>query len=253
MKLKTILCELALAAAATSCMKGSYQTNFTAYCSFESDDMTVYTKDSIKFDMDFTQGNSIFVCGKRNEDKSKFLGGMMLTKLKDSKIEEGHIDGNTKSIYSVAADTAGFMSKGCAIFHDSQSSTTMPEHEMIFAYSKAGTCSLKRMMVANTNYVVNTAKYGNKDLGVRAFNSVEDKLVLKVTSYVNGLESGTTSITLLSYDEKTGLKENKGWRKLDVSKISRFDWLDFKLESTVENFPLYCCIDEMVVNVSIEQ
>ena len=47
MKLKTILCALALAAAATSCMKGSYQTNFTAYCSFESDDMTVYTKDRI--------------------------------------------------------------------------------------------------------------------------------------------------------------------------------------------------------------
>lgn len=253
MKLRTILCALALAAAASSCIKGSYKSNFTAYCSFESDDMTVYTKDSIKFDMDFVQGNSLYVYGKRDEDDSRFLGGFMLTKLKDSKIEEGHITGNFKSVYSVAADTAGYLSRGCAIFHDSKSSLTMPAHEMEFAYSKNGTCGLTRMMVANTNYVVNTAKFGNPSLGVRAFNSPEDKLVLKVTAYRNGLEVTTVSKTLLSYDDRDGLKANIGWRKMDVSKITSFDQLDFSLECNVENFPLYCCIDEMILNVSVEQ
>ena len=253
MKLKTILCALALAAAASSCIKGSYKSEFTAYCSFESNNMKDYTKDSIKFDMDFTQGNALIVYGKRDEGNTTFLGGFMLTKLKDSKIEEGHIEANEKSIYSVAADTAGYLSYGCAIFHDSKSEATMPEHDITFAYSQSGTCSLARMMVANTNYVVNTAKFGNRGLGVRPFNSVEDKLVLKVTAFVNGMETGTISKTLLSYDEKDGLKENIGWRKVDISKISRFDWLDFSLECNVENFPLYCCIDEMVVNVSVEQ
>lgn len=254
MKRKTILLGIAVAAVASSCLNGSYSTEYTALCNFEYSEVeTVYGKDSVFFEGDFYQSSTLGFYGKRSEDKETFKGGFMLTLLKDKTFAEGHVNfsESMKPVYSAAADSAGHQSNGCAIFYDSK--TSMPEKDVQFLMPSSGTCSLTALWVTNTNYVVNAAKFGDTANGVRAFNSADDKLVLTVTAYRNGVKNGTATFTLLSYDERDGVKATVGWQSVDTKNITYFDELDFSLDCNVEGFPLYCCVDDLTVNVSISE
>lgn len=251
MKLTHFLSTVFAVTVLSSCVKGSMSQEFTAYCSFEKYDVAqVFGKDSVFFKSDFAEGglSSIIFYGKRDGDPLKFRGGIMMSLLKDTTYKAGHF--TEKSLYSVASDTTGaFDSKGFAIFYDSKSN--MPEHTVGFAYAKSeytSYCSLLRIMVANTNYMVNLIKFGNGN--IPAFQQ-GDVLTLKIKGIRGGTETSSASFTLAKYDGN-GLSVVTGWKSMDVSKIGTFDYLDFSLESNRSDFPLYCCIDELAASVSIK-
>lgn len=263
MKLKTIICGFAVAVLAASCMKGgSYKADYTDYCSFESGYISEYTKDSLYFKSDFLQSTSwqtLLCCGKRNNamsgeeitDVNDFKGGLMLSMLKDTLVEPGHIDANSfKSRYSTVADTTGAdKSKGFAILHYVQGG--MPDHTIVFIQSAYGSCVPMYMKVCNTNYVVNVMSYGYNENRSGAFQE-GDYLKLVVTAIINDV--ATKSVEKMMGEFKDGkLTYVSGWEKFDLSELGDFDYLDLKMETNNYAVPTDCCIDGLVMNVSISR
>lgn len=246
MKFIKIFGTLALAIAISSCMKGSYQSSYTAYCTFESADTTKEFVNGIFQNSDFWMGDgALRFCGKRNDDGGTFYGGMMAAIRKDFHYEEGY---TPKSLYTVADSTGGAgKSVGFGIFFDNQDPSMMPEHEVVFTCSEMGTCTLTGLSVANTNYVANAVMFGHS--GIAKFQQ-GDYFTFKVTAYLGGKEAGTASIDLARYDEK-GLNVLTKWAAMDLSKISSFDALDFSFVTNRGDLPHYCCIDNLIASIVI--
>lgn len=240
-----IIAGLAIAASVSGCANGSYHSEYTAFCTFEYTDATLYGADSLYYEDNFSQAGTFAFLSKRSDDGSEFLGGFMLSLMKDTVYVKDHF--TERSRYCVASDSTGaYNSTGFAIFYDSKNS--MPEHSVSFLYaSSGGVCSLSRVMVANTNETVNTARFGHGE--VPAFQQ-GDYLKINVTGFLNGEETASASYTLANYDGN-GLNVATGWKQMDIGKIGQFDYLDFSLESNRTDLPLYCCVDEIAAKVSI--
>lgn len=243
---KAIIGAIICALAASSCIKGTYHSSFTAYCTFEAADTSAQNNfiNGVFKANDFYMGDgSLAFCGKRTDD-GEFRGGMMVGIRKDCKVEKGYVP---QSLYTVVDSTGGAgKSIGFGIFMDSK--TAMPDHEVVFTYRAMGTCSLADLYVNNTTYVANAVKFGFS--GIPAF-SQGDYLTLKITGYLNDSATGTATLDLAKYDGN-GLNLVTKWTKIDVSKIGMFDYLDFSLETNRYDLPLYCCIDNLIASVSIE-
>ena len=50
----------------------------------------------------------------------------------------------------------------------------------------------------------------------------------------------------------SGLNMIDSWKRFDLTKLGDFDYLEFSILSNVDDVPLYCCIDGMVVSVDLE-
>jgi len=257
MKLSKLLGVTAFAAALHGCVgNGSFKSEYTDYCSFEYTSVSgFYTADSLYFSTDFTQGPStgtLAFHGKRNAEVSDiddFKGGFMLSLLRDTVVAQGHLQGTnlTRSKHSVVADTTGANnSKGFAIFKYDYGN--MPSPCVTFLMSQyEGFCLPRHMSVCNTNFVANSVTYGNGDC--RAFQS-GDYLKLIITGTNGGVTSGKAEFVLASCTD-SGLNVVTTWKKFDLSDLGDFDTLDFTMESNVPGAPLQCCIDGLVVSVSV--
>ncbi|MDD6254360.1 MAG: DUF4465 domain-containing protein [Bacteroidales bacterium] len=258
MKISTVICGISAAVLVASCMNGgSYKSEYNDYCAFESSNINDYGNDSLYFESDFFQSLSncsLVFHGKRDGDKitdlSDFRSGFLLSLLRDTLVAKGHLaEADPRKIrYSVVADTTGAdNSKGFAVL--CYVPGDMPEHSVSFAMTNYGTCLPRYVKVCNTSYVANTVTYGNAYC--RAFEK-GDYLKLSIAAVLNGVETQRLDYNLVKYDE-TGLKIVDRWEKFDLSKLGDFDYLEFYMDSNVPGAPLYCCIDGMVVSVSIER
>ncbi len=245
MKFSRILLAISIAACISSCMKGGYETSFTGVGNFEYSDTSKYFVNGIYDKQDLIMASaSLSFNGKRNDD-GEFFGGVMAGIRRDSVYLEGYVP---KSLYTVCDPYGGAgKSSGFGILFDSKGA--MPEHEVSFLYSNIGTCTLSALAVANTTYIVNTIMFGLN--GIPAFES-GDYLTLKVTAIRDGQKASSASIDLAKHNGKS-LEIITKWTAMDVTAIGSFEYLDLDLESNRTDLPLYCCIDNLVANVTIKQ
>lgn len=256
MKISTVISAVSAALVAVSCMNnGSFKSSYNDYFPFESDYLSNYTSDSLYFKGDFIQssaGQTLIFHGKRAvediEDVADFKGGFMLSLLRDTLVEEGHLaKGIYRSTYATVADTTGAdNSKGFAIFRYNPGN--MPEHCVTFPHTAYGSCRPQLVSVCNTNLVANAVKYGYGSC--RAFQP-GDYMKLVITSVLNGYPSANVEIMLAEYTD-SGLNMIDSWKRFDLTKLGDFDYLEFSILSNVDDVPLYCCIDGMVVSVDLE-
>ena len=70
---------------------------------------------------------------------------------------------------------------------------------------------------------------------------LNDHLTLTVKGFLNGKALGSKSLKLVD-----GTHILEGWTEVDLSSFGDADALDFSLESTRPDLPLYCCLDDLM-------
>lgn len=227
---------------AVSCIGGGkYSANYQAVCNFEYQDIEkICGLDGVYFEDNFSGGDCFLFLNKASEDKGDFYGGCAISVLKDSTYAEGHFE----SLFSVADTTAA---DGTAFLVYYQS-PNMPEHAASFLYSSAGTCTMVGCAVANTNYLVNLATYGN---GTTPAFSEGDYLTLTIYGVNEGSsERKSVSVDLIRYSAGS-LNALIDWKAVKLDTIGQVDHLDFQLSSNRGDIPLFCCLDLIVSQVSV--
>ncbi len=144
------------------------------------------------------------------------------------------------------ADTTGAAKSACyAVFYDNRG--RMPEHSIEFVSRANGTCIPIGLYVVNTNLVVNTVKFGTS-YGP-AFKQ-GDWMKLTITGKRGTTTTGTVSVDLAKYDEK-GLMVLTDWTAVPTDKLGAVEYIDISIESNRYDIPTYCCIDNVVADVSL--
>ena len=227
---------------AFSCVKGSYQTSYRAICTFEPADTVHDFSNGIYNKSDIYQGGGVLkFCSKRTDD-GEFTGGFAVCCRKDTIYKEGYMP---KSPFYVA-DTTGAAKSACyAVFYDNRG--RMPEHSIEFVSRANGTCIPIGLYVVNTNLVVNTVKFGTS-YGP-AFKQ-GDWMKLTITGKRGTTTTGTVSMDLAKYDEK-GLTVLTDWTAVPTDKLGAVEYIDLSIESNRYDIPTYCCIDNVVADVSL--
>lgn len=248
--MKSLRCISAIVAAvavAGGCLgSGSFNQNYTAECAFDYS-ASEYGKDSVFFSYDLNIQGLLFL-GKRDtdnvDDPSGFKGGFILSLLADTTYCEGHF----RSLYSVADTTGAYKSPGFCIWCNEPSATEVPEQSISFYNTAYGTCYPSSMMICNTNYTVNTVKFGTD--ACPAF-SQGDWIKVTVTGVLGGVRSGEKAEAYLVNYTENGLSVLTDWKRMDLSKIGDIDYLVIKVSSNRPDAPAYCCIDSFVARISI--
>ncbi len=227
---------------AFSCVKGSYQTSYRAICTFEPADTVQDFSNGIYNKTDIYQGGGVLkFCSKRTDD-GEFTGGFAVCCRKDTIYKEGYMP---KSPFYVA-DTTGAAKSACyAVFYDNRG--RMPEHSIEFVSRANGTCIPIGLYVVNTNLVVNTVKFGTS-YGP-AFKQ-GDWMKLTITGKRGTTTTGTVSVDLAKYDEK-GLTVLTDWTAVPTDKLGAVEYIDLSIESNRYDIPTYCCLDNVVADVSL--
>ena len=227
---------------AFSCVKGSYQTSYRAICTFETADTVKDFSNGIYNKSDIYQGGGVLkFCSKRTDD-GEFTGGFAVCCRKDTIYKEGYMP---KSPFYVA-DTTGAAKSACyAVFYDNRG--RMPEHSIEFVSRANGTCIPIGLYVVNTNLVVNTVKFGTS-YGP-AFKQ-GDWMKLTITGKRGTTTTGTVSVDLAKYDEK-GLTVLTDWTAVPTDKLGAVEYIDLSIETNRYDIPTYCCIDNVVADVSL--
>lgn len=244
MNIRKIFGWLALGAVVCGCMSGSFSSEFVAMCTFEySDQQQVFGKDSIYCASEFAEGQSSLIFHNKT-DNGTFSGGFLISLLRDTTFEPGYV----KSYYSVA-DTSKNTRKGngFVVYYDNARKSQMPEHSMTFQYYANGSCTLTSMYVCNTNHVANAALYGVP--GCPAFKE-GDYMKLKITGILDGKSTGSVETDLVTFGDK-GLELVRGWKRVELNRIGSFQYLDLSIETNRDDAPRYCCIDNIMANISI--
>jgi len=236
--MKKLLVILIGAVCITSCLKGSYQSNYTAVCSFEFNNIF---KDSLYSKSYFAEGGFVFNSFRNKSEQ--FLGGFMISMKCDTIYKSGHI---SRSPYCVADTTA--IGKCFLVFKQSEKET-MPEHDIIFLSTEAGIAMPQNCYVNNTNDVANIVMFGRD--AVPAFKE-GDYLKLTITATLGGkVKDKKVEVNLAEY--KGVLKVLKDWKLVNLTSLGDFDFLDFELTSNRNDIPMLFCMDHFVAKVDISQ
>lgn len=237
--MKKIVFVLAALFAAVSCFNDSKSTqNYTMVATFEYANAD-FGKDSTYFEAKYGYGVSwsdLLFSHKIDEASGEFLGGFILSKLKESS-EEG-ADGT----YRVNAEYGSGKSDTYMVFQQRGSASMMPEHAISFLYPDYGTCTPVGCYVNNTVAVTEALKANFKD---------GDKLTLKATGYSGGSKTGEASITLAEFTEA---KDSivSAWTPFLMSDLGAVETIDFELISTNDAIPAYFCMDDMTAAIRLE-
>ena len=125
-----------------------------------------------------------------------------------------------------------------AVFHDTLA-TEMPEADLKFYVpNEQSACTPMVVYVQNVQAVAQAALLGHGPYS--APFGADDYLTLTITGYLKGKATGSKTVKLVS---GTTLLEK--WTEVDLSSLSVVDELDFHLEASRTEFPLYCCIDNL--------
>ena len=133
-----------------------------------------------------------------------------------------------------------------AVYHDTLS-TLLPEHSISFYVpNEASTCKLKNVYVQNVQAVAQAVMHGT-GLAGGPFTA-DDFLTLTFTGVKGGQSTGTKVVKLVD-----GTKLLEKWTEVDLSSLGFIEHLDLHLESSRPDCPLYCCIDNLALHLSIKE
>ena len=165
-----------------------------------------------------------------------FQGGLLLCRGKDADASAGR----KPSRFAVYDKDGGNLKSRCyAVFHDT-TSALMPEHCIRIAIpNDESSCSSTSMYVHNVQAAVLAARTG-EGLSGGPFEA-GDYLTLTVTGYKGSASTGSVEMRLID-----GVQVVDEWKKLDTSSLGSIDAIDFHLASSRSDFPLYCCLDDML-------
>ena len=193
-------------------------------------------KDTVAFYPSISMG-PVYFFAKLDNDEA-FLGGSAICRGKDSDASEGR-DPSFFAVY----DQYGGNQKSHAylVFHEAPGSQ-MPEHFIqVYIPNTDSSCSAEQLYVHNVQAVVQAAKYG-VGLAGGPFQE-DDYLLLTITGMMDTKVTGTKEVKLVD-----GTKALEEWTKVDITSLSKVNTIEFKLTSSRSDFPLYCCLDDLMVH-----
>lgn len=236
--MKKLLIALVGVALMTSCLKGSYKSDYTATCSFEFSEAF---SDSLYYKTYFSDGGFVFNSFRNNADE--IPGGFMISMKCDPVYKAGHV---SRSPYCVADTTA--LGK-CFLVFRQLDDKSMPEHDIIFISTEIGAALPKLCYINNTNEVANIAKFGKGEIPAFAEG---DYLKMTISATLNNnVKDAKVEAYLAKYEGS--LKVITDWKLVDLNPLGDFDSLDIVLSSNRTDIPMNFCMDEFVARVSIAQ
>ena len=249
MKRKMIRCALlgAVALLAASCFgKNDFRNEYDAHLLVKFEPDYDYEWDEFLNKL-FDGGKDTIACAPsislgpiyhfaKLDDADDFLGGICLARGKDADASAGR----KPSRFAVFdADGGNQKSRAYAVFHDT-TAALMPEHVIKIAIpNDESSCTFTFMYLHNVQAAVQAARTG-VGLAGGPFQA-GDFLTFSVTGYKGTQTTGTVEFKLID-----GTQVVDEWKKLDTSSIGSIDALDFRLTSSRPDFPLYCCVDDML-------
>ena len=193
-------------------------------------------KDTVAFYPSISLGPVYFLA--KLDDEEVFQGGAAICCGKDADASEGR-DPSYFAVY----DKYGGNKKSHAylVFHEAPASM-MPEHFIqVYIPNTLSSCTAEELYVHNVQAAVQAAKYG-VGLADGPFEA-DDYLLLTITGVLNSKVTGTLEVKLVD-----GTKALEEWTKVDISSLDKVDTIEFKLTSSRGDFPLYCCLDDLLVH-----
>ena len=170
------------------------------------------------------------------DDLDGFRGGIALSRGRDT---DASADRKPSRFAVFDKDGGNGKSSVYAVFHDT-TAALMPEHVIKIAIpNEDSNCTFTFMYLHNVQAAVQAARTG-AGLAGGPFQA-GDFLTFSVTGYKGTQTTGTVEFKLID-----GTQVVDEWKKLDTSSIGSIDALDFRLTSSRPDFPLYCCVDDML-------
>ena len=127
---------------------------------------------------------------------------------------------------------------GYVVFHDTLA-TRMPEHLLYFNVpNEASSCTMNYVYVNNVQAVVQAVLHGN-GLSGGPFEA-SDYLSLTITGYKGDKVTGSVTAKLVD-----GTKPLDKWTEVSLSSLGSVEMMDFHLEASRPDLPLYCCLDDL--------
>ncbi len=236
--LKKLFVVLALAACAISCLKDnqSYSASYTLDTTFEYGDV-FGSRDSLYFDKSMGVGigwQDLGFYHKLNGDKTEFLGGFILSRLKGN----GDSDQNR---FRVNSGVGMNKSRTYMVYYQNPVGSEMPEKDIEFTSKLYGTCEVIGCFVNNTKEVLDAVKESFVD---------GDKLAIKMTGYLNGKATGTQEFVLAEYTEQKDSLVTS-WSAFKLDKLGQVDLVDIDIISTRNDIPKAFCLDDMVATITL--
>ena len=239
----------AMALLATSCFtKGDYKTEYDTHVVVMFEPQYEYewtdfaeqffptAEDTVFFAANISQGPVFFFA--KLDDQREFQGGMALCRGKDA---DASADREPSFFAVYDAKGGNQESRAYAVYHQAPDGQ-MPEHFIkVYLPNNLSSCGAESMYVHNVQAAVQAAKYG-VGLADGPFQA-DDYLLLTVTGKKGTAVSGTKEVKLV--DGTSFLKE---WTKVDISDLGSVDVIDFKLTSSRADFPLFCCLDDLMLH-----
>lgn len=216
----------------------SYRQSYTLAADFE----TIYDfgADSLCFDSDsaigfaWPQGMAFY--HKLDDEKSKVIGGFVLSRLKGSGNDP---ENNRFRVNPEAKETE--ISQVYTVFTYNEDASMMPLHDVQFLYSELGTCSMIGCYVNNTREVVDS---------VRSRFEIGDRLTLKAVGYLDGKKTGETQMNLADFSAQKDSVVTE-WTAFNLSKLGSVQYVEFEVISTKPDVPTVFCMDDMYASVSL--
>ena len=203
--------------------------------------------DSISVNEYLTVGNVVTHNSKVNADKTlspdkKLIGGFAMC----IGIDTLATPDRRPQRFAVFDDGGYGKSLAYAVYHDTLS-TLLPEHCIDFYVpNEKSNCKLKTVYVQNVQAVVQAVKYGT-GLAGGPFTA-DDFLTLTFIGVKGNQTTATKAVKLV--DGTTLLDK---WTEVDLSSLGFVEHLDLHLESSRPDCPLYCCIDNLSMHLSINE
>ena len=225
----------------TSCLKGSFESNYASLCSFE---FGREIQDSVYFAESFMDGGLVFA-NARNAS-GELIGGFALSKQCDKVYKPNH---RSRSLFCVADTTA--LGQVFSVYIQNPDKKT-PEKDVVFASTQYGIIMPKVCFINNTNDTANIILYGRGE-DVKPF-AKGDYLKLIVTAFLDGKEKTKKAEAYLANYTDKGLMVLRDWTEFKLNELGDFDYLDFELESNrPDDLPMAFCMDNMISQISIKQ
>lgn len=190
-------------------------------------------KDTVAFYPSLSNGAVYFFA--KLDDNEVYQGGMALCRGKDH-----DASAERKPSRFAVYDEYGGNQKTHAygVFHDT-TATLMPAHFIQIAIpNELSSCSAEYVYVHNVQAAVQAAKHG-VNLAGGPFEA-GDYLLLTITGIKGSAVTGTVDVKLIE-----GTEYVYEWKKVELTSLGGIDTIDFKLTSSRDDFPLYCCLDDL--------
>ncbi len=237
--LKRLIFVFAAVMFVSSCTFGqdqTYSASYTLDSTFEYQNVFSMS-DSLFFDTQIGLGigwQDLAFYHKLNDDKTKFQGGFMLSRLKGS----GQSDDDR---FRVSSGAGANKSNNYMVYYSNPNESMMPEKDIEFTAGKYGTCEVAGCYVNNTKEVLKAVESTFED---------GDRLVVRMTGYKGEQQTGVQEFVLAEFTEaKDSLVTN--WSVFKLDKLGEIERIAIDVVSTKPGIPAAFCLDNMVAKIAI--